>query len=236
MHPVYRELKDCSSDLCQGDIIDAKLLRPALKGHQDYMAERPDFCAFCVMTQTCDLVREQEPAEYITLAVIRFITNVFEKGSNRDRTKRRLEPIIGYQQNKRHYFYLPAEPKAGITAPSVVDLRVTFALHSQHYEQIVSARRIGMNELFAANLGWMTSYVFSRIAMPEWDEEKRGENRDSHIDGLLKLIERDGVSERRKLEITSDEIAAQKVLRFLEGPVLQSLEDIHRKLDDLRKS
>src|ERR1035438_7453718 len=73
MHPVYRVLKDSKSDLCQGDIIDADRLKPALKGHQDYMAQRPDFRSFCVMTQTCDLVLNQKPAEYITLAVIRLL-------------------------------------------------------------------------------------------------------------------------------------------------------------------
>jgi hypothetical protein len=236
MHPVYREVEDPNSDLCQGDIIDAELLKPALKGHQDYMAQRPDFRSFCVMTQTCDLVRGQDPAEYITLAVIRLITNVFEKDSSRGRTKQRLEQIVGYQQNKRNYFYLPVEPKAGITEASVVDLRVTFALHKQHYKQIVEARRIGMNEIFAANLGWMTSYVFSRIAMPEWSEKRMGETLDSHINGLLQLIEQKGVAHRERLEVKFDETATQQVIRVLEGPVLQYLESIHRKLDDLQRN
>lgn len=213
MHPVYRVLEDRNSDLCQGDIIDAELLNPALKGHQDYMAQRPDFREFCVMTQTCDLVRKQDPAEYITLAVIRLVTNVFERSSS---PKTPLERIVGYQQNKRNYFYLPVEPAAEIEAASVVDLRVTFALHFMHYGQIVAARRIGMNELFAANLGWMTGYVFSRIAMPEWDEKRMGEKRDSHIDGLVRLIKQEGVLDRKTLETTRDETATQQVLRFLE--------------------
>jgi hypothetical protein len=235
VHPVYREIANENSDLCQGDIIDAKRLRPALLGHQDYMAERPDFYVFCVMTQTCDLVRKQEPAEYITLAVVRLVKHIFEKTGSRNRTESRLRPIVGYQQNKRHYFYLPTEPKAGINEPSVVDLRVTFALNSElHYDEIVAARRIGMNEIFAANLGWMTSYVFSRIAMPEWDAKVMGESEDSHIERLLQLIAREGVADRKQLETKSDAMATQKVLQFLEGKVMQSLQEVHRKLDEIQ--
>jgi hypothetical protein len=235
MHQVYREIADPRSNLCQGDIIDAKLVRPALLGHQDYMAEREDFHAFCVMTQTCDLVRAQDPAEYITLAVIRTVTNVYERGEKPARLKDRLKPIVGHQQNKRHYFYLPKEPKAGIENPSVVDLRVTFALHTQlHYDQIVAARRMGMNHIFAANLGWMTSYVFSRIAMPEWDDKGMGGDFDSHVDGLVQLIGREGVSDQKSLETTRDERATQQVLKLLQGPVLESLQDLHRKLDEVR--
>jgi hypothetical protein len=214
MHRVYHKLADRSSDLCQGDIIDAKLLRPALVGHQDYMAQRPDFLAFCVMTQTCDLVTKspQVPAEYITLAVIRLIRNVFERNSKRDTTKRRLESIVEYQQNKQHYFYLPAEPEAGITEASVVDLRVTFALHNSHYKEIVAARNIGMDEHFASNLGWMTSYIFSRIAMPEWDAKRMNdETLEQHIDGLLQEIKDDGVVDKSALEIRNVAAATRQL-------------------------
>src|SRR5262245_6948533 len=112
MHPIYREQLQ-SANLFQGDIINSKALADsgALRGHQDYMASRADFKAFCVMTQTCDLVCGR-CAEYISLAVIRPITLVFgpDDVKNADRvrsTSKLLENIIEHQQNKRDYFFLP---------------------------------------------------------------------------------------------------------------------------------
>ena len=190
-----------------------------------------------MLTQTCDLIRsqDQEPAEYITFAVVRLMKHVFEKNSSSKKIEGRLRPIVGYQQNKRHYFYLPKEPATGIIGPSVIDLRVTFALNSKlHYDQIVAARRMGMDAIFAANLGWMTSYVFSRIAIPAWDEKVMGETEESHVESLVKLIADEGVTDRMQTEIKTDTQATHRVLQFLEGEVMQSLQQVHRKLDEIQ--
>jgi hypothetical protein len=208
MQQVYRKPEE-NADLCQGDIINAKELKPALEGHQDYMAARSDFESFCVVTQTCDLVRTQKPADYITLAVVRLMRNVFQRNDKTEHIKDQVKEIVTYRQNKRHYFYLPADKEATIDEPSVVDLRVTFALHKMHYQKIVFARRIGMSEISAANLGWMMSYVYSRIAMPEWNETTNGELKD-FITRVTKTIKDHGVVDRDKLEVTLDQIAAQK--------------------------
>ena len=81
MHPLY-ERRQASADLCQGDLIqkDSLIETGALKGHQDYIAHREDFWGFSVITQTCDLVRDRRDrcVDFINLAVIRKITDVFD--------------------------------------------------------------------------------------------------------------------------------------------------------------
>src|SRR4051812_45139674 len=74
MHEMYKT-PDPSS-LNQGDIIDFELLKPALKGHQEYIADRKHFVGFCVLTQTCDLVQNPRVA-FINLAVIRRVRETF---------------------------------------------------------------------------------------------------------------------------------------------------------------
>ena len=91
-----------------------------------------------------------------------------------------------------------------------------------------------MDELFAADLGWMTSYVFSRIAMPEWDENTMGQTRAEHIEGLIRSIQEHGVADRNLLETSRDDDATQQVLRLLQGQVFEILQGINRKLDALQ--
>jgi len=210
-HPIYRS-RPKKADLFQGDIINSEALvaADALKGHQDYIAGRKDFKAFCVMTQTCDLVCKR-CAEFISLAVVRSITHVFgpEDVKNADRqrsTAKLLENIIEHQQNKRDYFFLPALPAAGIDEDSVVDLRVMFSLHKHHYEQIRKARRMGMSPLYAANLGWMAGYVFSRIAMPPWSELKQDHSLDHRSGRLLDAIKNRGI-DRSAIETTDPQMS-----------------------------
>jgi hypothetical protein len=198
MHPMY-QARTREADLCQGDIINSEALvrADALRGHQDYIAGRSDFKSFCVMTQTCDLVCKR-CAEFIFLAVVRTVTNVFDPehlktSRGRDSATTLLGRIIEHQQNSRDYFFLHAEPDAGIDEDSVVDLRVMFSLHKKHYPQIREARRMGVTPLFAANLGWMAGYVFSRIAMPDWSELNQTEQKSDRIKRLVCDIEQRGV-------------------------------------------
>jgi hypothetical protein len=195
LHPMYRVAED-KAVLAQGDLISGMRLRRsgALKGHQDYFAKRRDFSLFCVMTQTCDL---QPPRykEYITLAVVRALHHAFDQQSVKNSDARRsttdiLGRIIEHQQNNRDFFYLHPEPKFGIKEDSVVDLRVMFSLSSKlHYAQIVKSRIVGMNELYAANLGWMAGNVFARVAMPPWEKLHPTEARKDRLGRLVTTIQ-----------------------------------------------
>ena len=107
MHPMYQMPQVKGPELYQGDIIDRKELirQDALRGHQDYMASRDDFSGFCVLTQSCDLVRNR-CADFITLAVIRRIADVFDASAKDSSTKERLLRLINHSEDKLGYFYL----------------------------------------------------------------------------------------------------------------------------------
>jgi hypothetical protein len=189
MHPMYKIPEKGELNLLQGDIIGREelLKSGALTGHQDYIASRDDFSGFCVVTQSCDLVQNEEEhrasTEFICLAVVRKLVDVFSpsdlNGELKGETKRVLSSAINHNWNKRAYFYLYPEPSAGIAEDSVVDLRVMFSLYAPlHYKQIRDARRISLQDVYACMLGWMAGYLFSRIATPDWDDlRKRPDNR-----------------------------------------------------------
>jgi hypothetical protein len=207
LHPMYR-LPEDESVLCQGDLISSKLLvaSKALDGHQDYIKSRGDFRLFCVMTQTCDL-QPNHCKEYITLSVVRAMRNVFDKESIRNskgwaRTSAVIERIIEHQQNSRDYFYLHPQPEYEIDEDSVVDLRVMFSLHSDlHYKQILKSRRLSMNEIYAANLGWMAGNVFARIAMPAWEKWHPKETKEARVEALMQMIQEKGAANRSNFEV-----------------------------------
>jgi hypothetical protein len=185
--------------LWQGDVIarDKLIDSGALKGHQDYFAERADFCGFCVLTQTCDLVREprDQCVDHICLAVIRRLTDVFcvadvEK-KNIDRTRDLLKKILNHNENKKAYFFLHREPVAEIGEHWVVDLRTIFSLNSQfHYDEILSARMVSLASVYQNKLGWMAGHMFSRVPTKGFDELRSEETERQYLSRLLdQLVE-----------------------------------------------
>lgn len=197
MHPMYLVRKD--PNLWQGDIIDREKLvaTNALRGHQDYIELRDDFVGFCIVSQTCDLVRipgRRAPVDFICLAVIRKLTDVFSAGTAKDKTKQLLERIINHRENKEGYFYLHTEPSVIVEDGAVVDLRTTFSLHEQHYEQILGARKLSLDEIFANKLGWMAGHLYSRIPNFEWNDLKADseESAEQFVERMLILIKKEG--------------------------------------------
>jgi hypothetical protein len=122
----------------------------------------------CCGLNSCD-----SPLNVCSIPIIRLLRHVFDKNTSlknseeRRRTQQVLGRIIEHQQNSRDFFFLHPEPKK-IEEDSVVDLRVMLSLNNVlHYrQQIVNSKCISMNEIYAANLGWMAGNVFARIAMP----------------------------------------------------------------------
>lgn len=191
MHEMYRTPE--SDILCQGDILDFEKLKPALVGHQDYVANQKHYVGFCVITQTCDLVRHRG-VPFINIAVIRKLTDTFSKAdvhSNKkhDATADLLHKIIDHNENKRGYFFLHPEPSAGITVECIVDLRVIISLYEEkHFEQIRTARTGALSEVYANKLGWMAGNLFSRVPTKDWDELGMKEPAKDHIKQLIETI------------------------------------------------
>jgi hypothetical protein len=197
MHSMYVVRKD--RNLWQGDIVDREKLfaTNALRGHQDYIELRHDFVGFCVVSQTCDLVRDPErraPIDFICLAVIRKLVDVFSANTPKDKIKQLLERIINHRENKEGYFYLHAEPSAVAEDGAVVDLRTTFSLHQKHYDQIFAARKLSLNDVFANKLGWMAGHLYSRIPNLEWNDLKaeEEESAEDFVARMLVLIKKEG--------------------------------------------
>lgn len=181
-YPIYQNTPDHETELLsQGDILDASVLSPSLKGHQDYFANRPYFYRFMVLTQSCDLNRDRGMADFIFLAVIRRLREAIgirhvENSTARNRTDKLLVELYNHNYNERGFFYLPENPQFGIDEDSVVDLRVMFSLYRSHYDTLLKSRLGAMTALYAAKLGHIAGHMFNRVATPGWEELNPGEN------------------------------------------------------------
>lgn len=189
-YPIYR--KAPSPDLlCQGDILDSECLRNYLRGHQDYFADRPHFYRYMILTQTCDLARSKDRADFIFLAVVRKLTDAIgiRQIEEKDKTRNLLRDLYNHNYNKRGYFYLPRDINHGIYKDSVADLRVMFSLHKVAYPRLLKARIGAITDVYAAQLGHMAGYMFSRIATPGWDELNQGNTLKEQINSTLNTFE-----------------------------------------------
>ena len=195
MHPMYQHPKPNDPALYQGDIIDrGELIHlNVLKGHQDYIASRDDFPAFCVVSQSCDLVCDR-CVDFITLAVVRHVSDVFDSTGNEKSLKTKLARLINHSNDdKSGHFYLHREPSIGIDEGAVVDLRVMFSLRSTlHYPQLVASRKLSMTDTYANKLGWVAGYLFSRVPLKEWAELKMPETEEDVVNRLVGAIKRRG--------------------------------------------
>jgi hypothetical protein len=191
MHPMYIE-NPPTVDLFQGDLINREKLidQGALKGHQDYVAGRDEFCGFCVITQSCDLVRGR-CADFITMAVMRKIGDVFESAAKSESTTEKLRRLINHNDDKLGYFYLHREPSIGIGDGAVVDLRAMFSLRATlHYDELRNARSMSLRDVYANKLGWMAGHLFSRVPMRDWHELGMPETEQQAVTRLLEVIKR----------------------------------------------
>jgi len=208
IHRMYKDPTSLPSRelnwLRQGDIIERDRLidSGALSGHQEYIKQNPEFfCGFCVLTQTCDLVRETEqdvvgkkrkprtPVEFIALAMIRRLTDVFDETDVTGDTRNLLKTIVNHNYNKRAYFFLHQDPEAGIGEDWIVDLRTCFSLVSDyHYDQILIARLVCLDDVYANKLGWMAGHIFSRVATKEWQDFEMKQTESEYISSVLERI------------------------------------------------
>lgn len=107
----------------------------------------------------------------------------------KDKTRQLLRDLYNHHYNKRGYFYLPQDTIYGIDEDSVVDLRVMFSLHKVAYPDLLEARRGAITDVYAAQLGHMAGYMFSRVATPGWDELNQGPTLDDQIKSTLNVFE-----------------------------------------------
>jgi len=193
LHWTYREVGE--EDLLQGDILErTDALIEVLQEYHPYFC-REEYTGFLVLTQSCDLVRDNKgecKAPYISIAVIRElepllpellspicgagIDNVYlEEGRYAARDV--LRKVINQNDQARGLFYLhpvsTEERSLRILAfPSVGLLRVSIALRRQHYDILLDARRFHLDGEYANKLGWLSGNLFSRVATKDWEDQE----------------------------------------------------------------
>ena len=185
-------------DLQQGDILSpSEDLRTIFdEVHPHFLDNK--YIAFVVLTQSCDLIRRKEKrcsATHISLAVVRtlesllhtFLDSCCEKvceGAYTIETRRKardlLERLMNQNEQALGLFYLHTDLDAGITTPSVVLLRVTISLRSEHYQTLQNSRRGRLLPEFIPKLGWLTGNLYSRVGTTDWIE-KIGSNKFEEI-------------------------------------------------------
>jgi hypothetical protein len=193
VHWTYAEAAK-GSDLDQGDI-----LAPT-QGLKDILEKvHPHFCddkylGFIVATQSCDLVRRKggAKARYISVASIRSLKEVLPRllaqvatsigpgmfpTSARADARRFLERLFDQNEQALGLFYLHPDTEIGLGESSVAFLRVKVALHEQHYDALVNARRGRLAPEFRGKLGWLLGNLYSRAASTDWADIDGGEKK-----------------------------------------------------------
>jgi hypothetical protein len=177
------------NDLEQGDVLRCtEGLLALLRKYHPYYADHPDNRFYQVLTQSCDLVRRGGPcnARYIAIAPVRpFKVVVHREFDDKlkqidvgdpyasSRTKSEVERFLArlFNNNEAPYFYLEAEHGAGLYEAMCSVLALPIALKAEHYETLLGARLIGIDEAFQAKLGWLLGQLYSRVGTRDFEQD-----------------------------------------------------------------
>jgi hypothetical protein len=185
-HFTYCE--PAGTNLQQGDLIakTSDLLDLLSVIHPHY-PRRNDYTHFLLLTQSCDLVRRDgKPckAKYIGLAAVRSLSFIIDREigkyqdsfdsaagicsrASRDRAAQFVVRVLN--NNEPEFFYLEPEPAFGLFDPSCAFLRLSITVRSEeHYGKLLEARRLSLNEVFHAKLGWLVGNMYSRVGTVDW--------------------------------------------------------------------
>jgi len=188
-HWAYKKTAETPS-LEQGDLLKrTPELIALLELYHPHYAKHPENRFYTVLTQSCDLVRRKnEPcnARYIAIAPVRPLhTIVNQEFSDRIRTLDDGSTIAGksvetdvsrflarlFNNNESAFFYFEAEPSAGITSSMCAVLALPISFKKEHYESLLAAKVIGIDDSFQAKLGWLIGKLYSRVGTRDFSEE-----------------------------------------------------------------
>lgn len=191
-HFTYRDAPVESNVLSQGDVLRrTPEIDRVLKQYYPYFADNADNQFFLVITQSCDLVPRAAglcAAKYIEIAAVRSIRHAVDREIStralpdfglpfavaglKARTKfddflRRL-----LNNNEPDYFFLRAEPTAGLAEHCCAFLQLTVPIKVEHYEACVEARILTLHTVFQAKLGWMVGQIYARVGTEDWNKDE----------------------------------------------------------------
>ena len=189
MHFTY--LDTVEGDLAQGDILrrTPELDKVLGEVHPHYADRKNEF--FQILTQSCDLVLRNGKtctSRYVTVAPVRPARLALERylagydsgilvGGHPLLNDRQRNNLTSFAQrllnnNEAKYFYLEAQPSAGISEASCTYLSLSIALKSElQYQTLLDARILQLTENFRSKLGWMIGNLYSRVGTQDWESK-----------------------------------------------------------------
>ncbi|MEW6535321.1 MAG: hypothetical protein AB1454_06835 [Candidatus Auribacterota bacterium] len=189
LHFTYKEPD--AKNLQQGDLLTKTSGIMALLNeiHPHYY-KKSDYTHFLVLTQSCDLVRREEPsckAKYISLACVRPLELVISREIQKKQTSeckkngnicdnKDKEGILSFidrllNNNEPEYFYLEPDGYGKLTKPSCAFLRLSIAIKSvEHYDTCFNSRILSLDDTFQAKLGWLLGNIYSRVGTNDWND------------------------------------------------------------------
>lgn len=206
--PHFTYNLEARENLQQGDLLKrSEGVCSLLKEVHPHYFHGADYEYFLVLTQSCDLVRRngQCKSHYVTIAAVRPLSKVLERelhGQLSSPIERRArfssedkrERLIQFLQrllnnNEPEYFYLHREPEAGLNGDFCAFLRLSISVKAQlHYETLLAARILQLQESFQHKLGYLVGNMYARIGTTDWSEENREKEFLEHTQGPVKAL------------------------------------------------
>lgn len=183
--------------LCQGDIIiDIKLEKIQKFTPKKY------YKGILILTFTCDLIKDQQPVEYINYCPIFtidcFIDDSFEY--YKEKFKEKENPLVAiksaiqqkveaiYDNKPKGLFYLMPD-KIFNGEECYANLEQIFSIGIEHLEKILDNRKVSLKSPWIEKLGFKLGYCFNRIAIPDFPIKKfRKLYKKHHLDQIEKLF------------------------------------------------
>ncbi len=185
-HWLYKQ--QSPADLLeQGDILQrSDALIQLLHTYHPYYAQHAENRFFVVLTQSCDLVVRGGAcaARYIALAPVRPLKTIVQREFEprlrkidlgdpyaSDSVRADVERFLArlFNNNETGYYYLEAEQGAGLYEAMCGVLALPISLKVEHYQALLQARILGIDDAFQAKLGWLLGQMYSRVGTRDFE-------------------------------------------------------------------
>jgi hypothetical protein len=183
--PGFYKKDVVEAELEQGDLlVPTDELSALLTKYHPYYAQHPENRFYAILTQSCDLVRRGGSfgARYILIAPVRSLRTVihyeydskllkpnsgdpFGTETVKADVERFLERILN--NNEPTYFHYFEENAVGLVEPMCAMLGLPISLKVEHYDIFLKSRKLSIEAVFQAKLGWLIGQTFSRVGTPE---------------------------------------------------------------------
>jgi hypothetical protein len=188
MHWVYKQGLVADA-LEQGDVLEkTEGLVELLRSYHPYYADHPANRFFVVLTQSCDLVRRSGvcKSRYIALAPARPLESIIDyefrsqlyalddgRPLGSERLREDVQRLLNrlFNNNEPSYFFLEAEPSAGLYDSMCAMLALPISFKAEHYSTLLEAKILGVEDAFQAKLGWLLGQLYSRVGTRDIDAE-----------------------------------------------------------------